>query len=151
MDHHPDTDTIYEEESIELHSDAKERNTDSEEEHRQKSKQNPEEIVIFENRPATRRVVKRQQTSVGAVAGSKLVGQIKQEPTGVIPKVSTTMVNPSGIKLVAAGQKTIQNKMTTSLGHMAVPLKRKSDGSPMIVKLDSLKKARTGEQSTLGE
>lgn len=152
-----DPETIYEEETVEhTESDAKEQNTDSEGdmhevvvgEEEEVIEQHLDEVVIYDNppiqtgRPGTRRqpqlVVKKESHQT-----------VKHEPTLTRGSVQRVAVTPktSAVKLIP-GQKIVQMAKAIKMSPVqpsTIPLKRKADGSPMIVRLDSLKRARPSD------
>lgn len=144
-----DPDNMYEEETVELNneSDAKEHNTDSEGDmhevvvgEEEVIEHRLEEVVIFDNpqgqvsRPGTRtlpQVIKKE--------GVREVHKVGEQPRGQ----SVLQVNKGQIKISRPAQ---------MLSPVTNPnaLKRKAEASPMIVRLDNLKKPRPGE-SPMGE
>lgn len=155
-----DPETIYEEETVELNteSDAKEQNTDSEGDmhevvvgEEEVIEHHLDEVVIYDNPPVqTGRPGTRRQPQL--VVKKEIHQTIKQEPmlTRGVQRVAVTP-KTSAVKLMP-GQKIVQMakaiKMSPGQGvaqPSTIPLKRKADGSPMIVRLDNVKKARPSE------
>lgn len=177
-----DSDTIYEEETVEMNneSDAKDQNTDSESEmnevivgEEEVIEQHLDEVVIYDHAPSMsgrkqdlgggqssrkpQQVVKRdgvvnvrQQQSSGIISQQRLQqrpGQQQITPKPMVKLMPGQKVFPMAkpVKLSGFGASQILSPGGSS------PVKRKADGSPMVVKLDQFKKARPAESLIGGE
>lgn len=177
-----DSDTIYEEETLEMNneSDAKDQNTDSESEinevivGEEVIEQHLDEVVIYDSAPAMSgrrqdgRKPQQQQQMVTKKDGVVNVRQQQQhQSTGIINQTQQQrgqqqrpgLTAKPTVKLMP-GQKIFPMAKPVKLAGFSAgqimspqgtPVKRKADGSPMIVKLDQLKKARPAESPLGGE
>lgn len=175
-----DSDTIYEEETVEMNneSDAKDQNTDSESEmnevivgEEEVIEQHLDEVVIYDHAPS---MSGRKQDLGGGQSSRKpqlvvkkdgLVNVRHQQSTGIISqqrlqqRPGHQQITPKPMVKLMPGQKVFpMAKPVKFSGASQIlspgassPVKRKADGSPMVVKLDQFKKARPAESPLGGE
>lgn len=154
-----DPDTIYEEETVELNteSDGREQNTDSEGEmnevvvgeEEEVTEQHLNEVLIMDN-PPPRRVteIKPGQQQLTLRGGNVVI--TKPGFQGSRPQTIKILPSQKTIPLSTMRNIKVTNVPGQIITHQTVPIKRKLEGSPMVVRLDKRMRLPSQTQSPIG-